>query len=205
MELNEIKLFNSEEFGSIRMVMLDDKPYFCGRDVATALGYERPADAIRKHCKGVAEMETPSNGGVQKMKFIPESDVYRLAFGSKLPTAEKFTDWVTEEVLPTIRKTGSYSKMDSYQIEDPIERAKRWIEEQQGRKQLEVKVSALTVDNQIMKPKADYFDELVDRNLLTNIRDTAKELGIEQNQFVAFLLDKKYMYRDKKGKLLPYV
>ena len=204
MELNEIKLFNSEEFGSIRMVMLDDKPYFCGRDVATALGYERPADAIRKHCKGVAEMETPSNGGVQKMKFIPESDVYRLAFGSKLPTAEKFTDWVTEEVLPTIRKTGSYSKMDSYQIEDPIERAKRWIEEQQGRKQLEVKVSALTVDNQIMKPKADYFDELVDRNLLTNIRDTAKELGIEQNQFVAFLLDKKYMYRDKKGKLLPY-
>lgn len=71
-------------------------------------------------------------------------------------------------------------------------------------KTLQVENSSLTVDNQIMKPKADYFDELVDRNLLTNLRDTAKELGIKQKQFVAFLLDKKYMYRDKKGKLLPY-
>lgn len=71
-------------------------------------------------------------------------------------------------------------------------------------KTLQVENSSLTVDNQIMKPKADYFDELVDRNLLTNIRDTAKELGVKQNQFVAFLLDKKYMYRDKKGKLKPY-
>ena len=71
-------------------------------------------------------------------------------------------------------------------------------------KTLQVENSSLTVDNQIMKPKADYFDELVDRNLLTNIRDTAKELGVKQNQFVTFLLDKKYMYRDKKGKLKPY-
>ncbi|MCR4646251.1 MAG: antA/AntB antirepressor family protein [Oscillospiraceae bacterium] len=71
-------------------------------------------------------------------------------------------------------------------------------------KTLQVENSSLTVDNQIMKPKADYFDELVDRNLLTNIRDTAKELGVKQNQFVTFLLEKKYMYRDKKGKLKPY-
>lgn len=71
-------------------------------------------------------------------------------------------------------------------------------------KQLQITVSELTVENQIMKPKADYFDELVDRNLLTNIRDTAKELHIKQKVFVQFLLDKKYMYRDKKGKLLPY-
>lgn len=71
-------------------------------------------------------------------------------------------------------------------------------------KTLQAENSSLTVDNQIMKPKADYFDELVDRNLLTNIRDTAKELGIKQNQFVMFLLQKKYMYRDKKGKLKPY-
>lgn len=71
-------------------------------------------------------------------------------------------------------------------------------------KQLQITVSELTVENQIMKPKADYFDELVDRNLLTNIRDTAKELHIKQKSFVKFLLDKKYMYRDKKGKLMPY-
>lgn len=71
-------------------------------------------------------------------------------------------------------------------------------------KQLQVTVSELTVENQIMKPKADYFDQLVDRNLLTNIRDTAKELKIKQNDFVSFLLGKKYLYRDKRGKLLPY-
>lgn len=71
-------------------------------------------------------------------------------------------------------------------------------------KALHVSVSQLTVDKQIMQPKADYFDELVDRNLLTGIRETAKELKVKQNTFVNFLLDKKYLYRDKKGKLMPY-
>mgnify|MGYP000473281111 FL=1 len=71
-------------------------------------------------------------------------------------------------------------------------------------KEMQITVSTLTVENQIMKPKAEYFDELVDRNLLTGIRETAGELGVKQNQFVAFLLEKKYMYRDKKGKLTAY-
>lgn len=71
-------------------------------------------------------------------------------------------------------------------------------------KELQINVASLTVDNEIMRPKAEYFDELVDRNLLTNIRDTAKELKIKQSEFVKFLLDKKYLYRDKSGKLLPY-
>ena len=71
-------------------------------------------------------------------------------------------------------------------------------------KEMQITVSALTVENQIMKPKAEYFDELVDRNLLPGIRETAGELGVKQNQFVAFLLEKKYMYRDKKGKLTAY-
>ena len=138
------------------------------------------------------------------MLFIPEGDVYRLIANSKLPDAVKFEAWVFDEVLPTIRKTGSYSVRDSYQIEDPIERAKRWIEEESERRQLTVQVSALTVDKAIMQPKADYFDQLVDRNLLTNLRDTAKELHIKQNAFVQFLLDKKYMFRNQKGKLMPY-
>ena len=71
-------------------------------------------------------------------------------------------------------------------------------------KEMQITVSTLTVENQIMKPKAEYFDELVDRNLLTGIRETAGELGVKQNQLVAFLLEKKYMYRDKKGKLTAY-
>ena len=206
--MNEVTIFNNPEFGEVRTLEAEDgKVLFCGKDVAEALGYKDTRHAVSASCRYGVKCTVPHPQSPDKtieMTFIPESDVYRLAFGSKLPTAEKFTDWVTEEVLPTIRKTGRYQRKDSYQIEDPIERAKQWIAEQQEKKNLEVRLSSLTVDNQIMKPKADYFDELVDRNLLTNIRDTAKELGIKQKQFVAFLLDKKYMYRDKKGKLLPY-
>ena len=86
--------------------------------------------------------------------------------------------------------------------EKVMSRALRYAE--QELKQVRALNSALTVDNQIMKPKADYFDDLVERNTLTNFRETAKELGIPPKKFVRFLLDQKYIYRDKKGKLLPY-
>lgn len=104
-----LSVFRSDDFPEIRVIRRDGEPWFVAKDVATALGYERTADTIRKHCKGVAEMETPSSGGNQISKVIPESDVFRLIMRSKLPTAEKFQDWVVEEVLPQIRKTGSYA------------------------------------------------------------------------------------------------
>lgn len=108
--MNALAIFNNPEFGDIRTLETEDGDVlFCGKDVATALGYSDTAQAVRKHCKGVVETPTPSNGGIQKMKFIPESDVYRLAFGSKLESAERFTDWVVEEVIPSIRKTGGYT------------------------------------------------------------------------------------------------
>ena len=111
--MNEVTIFNNPEFGEVRTLETEDgKVLFCGKDVATALGYSNQRDALAKHCKGVVKCDTLTNGGKQELSFIPESDVYRLAFGSKLPTAEKFTDWVTEEVLPTIRKTGCYSKQE---------------------------------------------------------------------------------------------
>ena len=107
---NEMKIFKSEQFGAIR-TMVDDQTHevlFNGKDVAMALGYVRPADALRIHCKGVCEIKTPSDGGPQKMKYIPEADIYRLVMSSKLPDAVRFQDWVCEEVLPQIRKTGGY-------------------------------------------------------------------------------------------------
>lgn len=111
--MNEVTIFNNPEFGEVRTLETEDgKVLFCGADVAKALGFAKPSNAIQAHCKGALKRGTPTNGGVQEMTFIPESDVYRLAFGSKLPTAEKFTDWVTEEVLPTIRKNGCYSKQE---------------------------------------------------------------------------------------------
>lgn len=160
--MNEIEIFNNPDFGEIRTLeTTDGKVLFCGSDVAKALGYAKPSNAIQAHCKGTLKRGIPTNGGVQEMTFIPESDVYRLAFGSKLPTAERFTDWVTDDVLPAIRKTGSYSMTDSYLIADPIERAKRWIEEQQKVKQLETTVAVQSQQIAELTPKAGYYDVIL--------------------------------------------
>lgn len=114
--MNEVTIFNNPEFGEIRTLETEDgNVLFCGKDVAEALGYSNPRKALSDHCRWVTKCDAPHPQSPDKtieMTFIPESDVYRLAFGSKLPTAEKFTDWVTKEVLPTIRKTGGY-KMKS--------------------------------------------------------------------------------------------
>lgn len=108
--MNELQIFNSEEFGYIRTIEIDGKPYFVGTDVAKALGYNNPRDAVSRHCKGVVKRDTPTSSGIQSMSYINEGDLYRLIMKSKLPSAEKFESWVMDEVLPTIRKTGSYQK-----------------------------------------------------------------------------------------------
>lgn len=108
--MNELKIFNSEEFGDIRTAEIDGKPYFVGTDVAKALGYNNPRDAVSRHCKGVVKRDTPTSSGIQSMSYINEGDLYRLIMKSKLPSAEKFESWVMDEVLPAIRKTGSYQK-----------------------------------------------------------------------------------------------
>ena len=108
--MNELQIFNSEEFGEIRTIEIDGKPYFVGTDVAKALGYSNPRKAILDHCKGVTKRDTPTSSGVQSMSYINEGDLYRLIMKSKLPSAEKFESWVMDEVLPAIRKTGSYQK-----------------------------------------------------------------------------------------------
>lgn len=108
--MNELQFFNSEEFGEIRTAEIDGKPYFVGTDVAKALGYNNPRDAVSRHCKGVVKRDTPTSSGIQSMSYINEGDLYRLIMKSKLPSAEKFESWVMDEVLPIIRKTGSYHK-----------------------------------------------------------------------------------------------
>lgn len=202
-------IFNNPEFGEVRTLEEDGKVLFCGSDVAKALGYSRPKDAISAHAKGAVKRRTLTSGGEQEMSFIPESDLYRLVFSSKLPTAEKFTEWVTAEVLPSIRKHGAYMTQDTLEaaILNPdylLKVVTALKDETDKRKALEVSNAALAVDLEIARPKADYFDQLVERNTLTNFRETAKQLDTPPKKFVAFLLEKKYIYRDKKGKLLPY-
>lgn len=108
--MNDLQIFNNEEFGEVRMTEINGKPYFVATDVATALGYTNPRKAVNDHCKGVTKRDTPTSSGVQSMSYINEGDLYRLIMKSKLPSAEKFERWVMDEVLPSIRKTGSYNK-----------------------------------------------------------------------------------------------
>lgn len=111
---NRMQVFRSEEFGSVRTIEENGNVLFCGSDVAKALGYKRPNEAISAHAKGTVKRRTLTDGGEQEMLFITEGDVYRLAARSKLPGAEKFESWIFDEVLPSIRKTGGYMIPQDY-------------------------------------------------------------------------------------------
>lgn len=189
---NKMQVFNNPEFGEVRTIEENGAILFCASDVAKALGYTNPSKAINDHCKGITKRYTPTAGGEQEMSFITEGDIYRLAARSKLPGAEKFESWIFDEVLPSIRKTGGYMMPQDYPS------ALRALADAE-----EAKLKLLS-DNRVMQPKAQYFDALVERNTLTNFRETAKELGASPKKFVAFLVDQKYLYRDQRGKLLPY-
>lgn len=110
--MNGLKIFDSKEFGEVRVLMIDDEPWMIAKDVATALGYRNARDAVMKHVdeedKGVAKCDTP--GGAQNLAVINESGMYSLVFGSKLHSAKRFKHWVTSEVLPSIRESGTYQK-----------------------------------------------------------------------------------------------
>ena len=209
--MNNIEIFKNAEFGEVRTQTIDGEPYFVGKDVAEILGYQNGSRDINRHVDEEDRHKVMIFDGNQDKEtiVINESGLYSLILSSKLPTAKKFKHWVTAKVIPSIRKHGAYMTEQTIEqaLTNPdflIQLATQLKTEKEKNKSLEVKVSALTVDNQIMQPKAEYFDELVDRNLLTNIRDTAKELKVKQKDFVNFLIEKKYLYRDKSGKLLPY-
>lgn len=193
--MNDLKIFENQEFGKIRAVEIDGEPWFVGKDVALALGYKDTINALKAHVddedkRGGWRITTPS--GVQEMTVINESGLYSLVLSSKLPTAKKFKRWVTSEVLPSIRRTGGYILPKDYPS------ALRALADSEERR------IALEAENKALAPKAEYFDDLVERNLLTGFRETAKEIGAKPKQFVKDLLDGKYIYRDGRGKLMPY-
>lgn len=207
--MNGLMIFNNPEFGEIRTVGIDGEPWLVGKDVARALGYSDTKSALADHVDDedkqiiqrgqIATLDVPNRG----LTIINESGLYSLVLSSKLPGAKKFRRWVTAEVIPSIRRSGGYihgqAEMSPEELmASALIVAKKTIEQQK------LRLSVLTVENQVMQPKADYFDALVDRNLLTNFRETAKQMNIPPKKFVDFLLEKKYIYRDKKGKLLPY-
>ena len=119
--MQQVMLFENEDFGQLRMIFIDGKQYFMANDVAKALGYSEPKNAIARHCKGALKQSYLTNGGEQEVKVIPEGDVYRLIIRSKLPKAEEFEKWVFDEVLPSIRETGGYiQETNPYSIKEIV-------------------------------------------------------------------------------------
>lgn len=200
--MNELQVFKNEEFGQIRTVEINGEPWFVGKDIANALGYKDTADVLKtkvdeddKKLVKVGEIPTleTSNFGAY---IINRSGLYSLILSSRLPSAKRFKKWITSEVIPSLEKNGGY------------------IVNQENMTPAQIVANALIVANniiadkdkqiEVMKPKAEYFDALVERNLLTSFRDTAKELGVGERFFIKFLIDNKYIYRDQKKQLKPY-
>ena len=154
--MGELQIFKNEEFGEVRTVEIEGKPYFCGKDVAGALGYMNPNKAVNDHCRAITKCSTPISGKMQEINFIPEGDLYRLIVSSKLPTAEKFEHWVFDEVLPSIRKHGGYiSGQAEMSPEELMARAlqvaQKTLEEREARiSLLTAENSVLTVEKQIL-------------------------------------------------------
>lgn len=210
--MNELKIFENSEFGALRGVEINGESWLVGKDVAERLGYKDTADALKRHVDEEDKLTRcfTDSGQSREMYVINESGFYSLVLGSKLPNAKKFKRWVTSEVLPAIRQTGGYiAGEESLTDDELLARALKVMQAKLDQREariagLTAENSKLIVSNQTMLPKAEYFDELVDRNLLTSFRETAKELKVKERAFVGFLLEKKYVYRDKKGKLMPY-
>ena len=179
--MNELQVFNSKEFGDIRTTEIDGKPYFVANDVARALGYKRPADAVTAHCKGSVKHRYLTDGGEQELKVIPEGDIYRLTVRSKLPSAEKFEKWVFDEVIPSIHQYGAYMTEQTIEkaLTSPdflIQLATKLKDEQTRRKEAEAEIR---VKDQIigeLKPKADYYDEILKNPGLVTITPDCQRL-----------------------------
>ena len=198
---------------SVRVLMMGDEPWFVARDVARLLGYSDTAKAIRTHCKGVGETATPSNGGVQTVKIIPERDVYRLIMRSKLPAAEAFEEWVVGEVLPSIRKTGQYTshKVESSQDVKMLIEANRLFKSNLTISKTFFKGNQALLSANMATRKATNVDVLKnmgathllspERDALLTASDIGKQLGglsgrkvntlLEQNGFVVSFRDHK--------------
>ena len=196
--MNEVQIFTNPDFGEVRTIEENGAVMFCGSDVAKALGYSNPRDAISRHCRGVVKRDTPTESGMQEMSFIPESDLYRLVFGSKLPTAERFTDWVTEEILPTIRKHGAYMTPDTLDrmISSPefgIKLLTALQAEREQRVRLENKVTADAPKVLFADAVSASHASILVGELAKLLRQNGKEIG--QNRLFRWLRENGYLIK----------
>lgn len=199
---NNLMIFENPEFGAVRSILIDGDPWFVAADVCKALELEKTNRALSRlddDEKGAHSVSTP--GGRQRMSIISESGLYSLILGSRKPEARAFKRWITHEVIPSIRKHGAYMT-DS--LLDALEAHPEAVPEYLNRLRSEnARNRELTRRLRIALPKAEYYDAFVDPADCTNIRTTAKELGVPEKQFTRYLEEKKYLFRDKNRKLFP--
>lgn len=198
---NKIIPFTSDEFGTIRTVEQDGKVMFCGKDVATALGYANTRKALIDHCKGVTKRDTPTSSGVQSMSFITEGDLYRLIASSKLPSAQKFESWVFDEVLPSVRKQGAYVYSDGTESDDVL-MARGLIAAQTIIEKKNAVIEGQRREIDEMRPKALFADAVAASDGTCLIGELAKMLrqnGVQVGQNRMFEMLRKDGYLGKAG------
>ena len=199
---NNLMIFENPEFGAVRSILIDSDPWFVAADVCKALELEKTNRALSRlddDEKGAHSVSTP--GGRQRMSIISESGLYSLILGSRKPEARAFKRWITHEVIPSIRKHGAYMT-DS--LLDALEAHPEAVPEYLNRLRSEnARNRELNRRLRLALPKAEYYDAFVDPADCTNIRTTAKELGVPEKQFTRYLEEKKYLFRDKNRKLFP--
>ena len=209
--MNELTVIQQQEILGKPFTVYGDfeNPLFLAREVAEWIEHSNVSmmlQSIDDDEKELHQIGTLNNA--YSAWFLTEDGVYEVLMQSRKPIAKQFKKEV-KAVLKSIRKHGAYMTTETLEqaLLNPdtmIKLCMQLKEEQNKNGELQLKNAELTVNNQIMKPKADYFDELVDRNLLTNFRETAKQLQVKEKAFIKFLLDKKYIYKDKRGKIMPY-
>lgn len=202
--MNELQIFENSEFGTVRTVEIDGKTYFVANDVARALGYKRPNDAITAHCRGTLKHRIGVQTGVRgdgmpalqeiDMLIIPEGDIYRLVIKSQLPSAEKFESWVFDEVLPSIRKHGVYAVDELLNDPDLAIKAFTALKEEKERNK------ALQADNDRMRPKEVFADAVATSHTSILIGDLAKLLkqngvDIGQKRLFSWMRENGYLIK----------
>lgn len=196
--MNELQIFTNDMFGEIRTTIIDGEPWFVGNDIAIALGYKKPRNAIATHVDeddALKQGGTDSMGRPRETTFINESGMYALIFGSKLLSAKHFKRWVTSEVLPQIHKTGGYIPISTKDDEITIMAKAHQILErtlQEKDKIIETKSKALS----IAQPKADKYDKLISAEGYMSFNVVAKQLGTGRNRLMKLLRDKGILFRD---------
>ena len=192
--MNDVTIFNNDECGTVRTVVIDDEPWFVGKDVAAALGYSDTFGALKKHVDADDKQNCQNDSfeSPRGMTVINESGVYSLAFSSKLPSAKKFKRWVTSEVLPTLRKTGSYNMP---KLSDMEKMAYGLIAAQ---KLLEEKDNTIAQQEQVigeLRPKADYTDMILQHDGLVSISQIAKDYGMSGREMNSTLHNMRIIYK----------